>query len=91
VHFARFGYVGDAERIFDELLEDPRTRNAPRVLFPCAYYLWQLRDTREGYERALELYDRILALPAEARASCEAEARAQREACRRELATLRGH
>ena len=33
----------------------------PAVLVPYALHYWQWRDTKEGYERAIEIYREILA------------------------------
>jgi hypothetical protein len=31
------------------------------VAYSYAYYYWQTQDTEEGYERAMEIYRRLLA------------------------------
>ncbi len=76
-----FGNYGAAGPMFDDLMQADQLGRDPRVLGPYALYFWQWRDTKEGYERALEIYREILVQEPE-----RADIRELIETCVKELA-----
>ena len=57
---AYFGFYEAAEEKFRKLLGSEPAKSDPRVAYAYAYYFWQTKDTAEGYERAMEIYRRLL-------------------------------
>jgi len=78
-----FGNYVLAGPMFDDLMRASQLGRDPLVLGPYALYFWQWRDTKRGYERAIEIYREILAREPE-----RADMRELIQTCEKELADL---